>query len=194
MDSVQDGIKRFAFHHVAPRARPQGTFGVERFVVHRDDQDWQLRLLGLDYFCEFNPIGPASQAHIYDRKVKFLPPDRVECGMAAVSFRANFDVRLLAEELNHAFAKKRVVINEQNTTFVRSDPCLGFRIFLHCEEMTHWRERLLPISYRLFCRDWMANLSARPQIEVFFSGKAGAMKSAGHVLNDVVGEFGQRVP
>ena len=95
---------------------------------------------------------------------------------------------------NHAFAKKRVVINEQNTTFVRSDPCLGFRIFLHCEEMTHWRERLLPISYRLFCRDWMANLSARPQIEVFFSGKAGAMKSAGHVLNDVVGEFGQRVP
>ena len=123
---VEDGIERFALHHVAARARPQRALGIEHFIVHRDDQHRQFGLLGFDHFCEFDPIGPAPEAHVHDREIKFLPPDRVERREAAVGFRADFNVGLLAEELNHALAKKRVIIDEQNATSFRSGSRLGF--------------------------------------------------------------------
>ena len=83
-------------------------------------------MLGFDHFCEFDPIGPAPEAYVHDREIKFLPADRVERRKAVVSFRADLNVWLLAEELNHAFAKKRVIIDEQNAPSFRSDCRLGF--------------------------------------------------------------------
>src|SRR4030095_11352853 len=116
--------------------------------MHRDDQHRQLGLLGLDHFHEFDPIGPTPKAHVYDREIKFLPPDRVERGETAVGFRADFEVGLLAEELNHAFSKKRVIIDEQNPTSFRPDSPLGLRFFLYWDEKAHSSEAMLFKSYR----------------------------------------------
>src|SRR5262245_8553223 len=55
-DGHEDLFDRLLLHDVAAAAGPQRALGVERFVVHGEDQRWQIGITGLEVLDQLDAI------------------------------------------------------------------------------------------------------------------------------------------
>ena len=117
-NALDDFAGSLAFHQVAARAGPQRAFGVERFVVHRKRQHRHARMHGLDVFDQFE-AGTVFQQNIHHRHVRLGAVHQRQRLRFVRRLPAHFEVRLLLNQIRHAFPHEGMIVHQQNSNFLR---------------------------------------------------------------------------
>ena len=111
VDCLNDILHRFMFHHVPIGSGTHRPQRVERFVVHREHQDRQLRKLCADILDQLDAVG-AGQTQIHNRKVGLQPPDHLHRFRRVAGLAADGERAVRMNELFEPFAKQRVIIHD----------------------------------------------------------------------------------
>ena len=104
----------FLFHDVAAPAGAQDPLGIERFVMHGDDQHRSLRANRADVFDQFQPAF-AGQADIHQDQIDFQPLRGGQGLPGVVRLAANGQIPLPFDQSEQAIAEHRVIIHDQDS-------------------------------------------------------------------------------
>ena len=112
----EDGGDGLAFHDVAARAGAHGAFGVEVFMVHRQDQDGQAGLPEVEILDEVQAVA-FVHGQVRDDDVGPELGGGGEAGARVGGFAADGEVGLLVDDLGQAVAEEGMVVYDQDLTF-----------------------------------------------------------------------------
>jgi hypothetical protein len=102
----------FVLHHVAFGASTQGAERVQRLVVHREDEDGQLRVLGEGQLDQLDAIR-AGQGDIEQNSVWSEAAEGIERFRGGLGFAANLQVGHFIHQALQTVAENGMIIDDE---------------------------------------------------------------------------------
>src|SRR5665213_1168290 len=123
----QDALGAFLFHNVTGGAGPQSAVGIDGFIVHGKNEHLQLGKAHLDIFQELNAAGSA-EGDVNQRDIRLGIFDGGDGLVGVFRFADDDHILFVVDQLSHAFAQQRMIVNNQDASGVFFQARLGGRL------------------------------------------------------------------
>jgi hypothetical protein len=105
----------------APRAGTDCALGIERFVMHGNDEHREIFVFDLEPLNQVEAVA-VPEGDVNDDKVRLEIGDRLHGRWGIGDFATDFERCAAINHLAKAFQEKRMIIHEEDAAFLR---CLG---------------------------------------------------------------------
>src|SRR5580704_2841490 len=117
----------FLLHDVTVRAGSQSAFGIDRFVVHRENQNRHVRVAGTDCFHEFKAVRSVER-DIYDEDVRLQRGNRSQRRLRFFGGAAYDHVWLAIDEQAESLTDDWMIVDDKDLALAIRRADGGFRI------------------------------------------------------------------